>query len=591
MRKKLFPGLTLQVRVIPVILLALLCCNGCNHSPREKGVARFHWFNYEGSDPFYQDNPLSDNEFYNPILPGFYPDPSICRKGDDFYIVTSTFAWFPGVPVFHSRNLVDWVQVGHILNRPSQLNLDGLQVSQGIFAPAMEYNPHNDTFYMITTLVGQGGNFVVTAKDPAGPWSDPFWLPEVPGIDPSLFFDDDGRAWIVHNAETEGPPLYNGHRALWIREFDVNTNKVAGPGKMIVDGGVDITTQPIWMEAPHLYKINGVYYLMAAEGGTAEHHSEVIFTSHDILGPYIPMEINPILTQRDLPGDRPYPVTSTGHADIVQAPNGEWYAVFLGCRPYKDRFYNTGRETFLLPVTWQQGIPVILPQGEPVPLKLKRPAGLKDLDARNIYPTGNFVQYDDFTRTSLSSVWNSLRTPRDNWYEITNSDLVIQCRTATIRSGENPSFLARRQQHQNFSASIGMTFLPGQPGQKAGLVLFQHENHNYFLGVKEINNRMEVFLEKSRIVNGRPSAEIVAAQNTGIKPGKKIYLKVSGEMPSLHFFYSTNGRSWNPLVSDQDATFLSTATAGGFVGTYIGMYAVQESGDQSPENGPRKPES
>ena len=579
MRHNFFLNINSRTHFTPAILMILLCCYSCSNITKEKGVARFHWFNYEGSDPYYRENPLADSEFYNPVLPGFYPDPSICRKGDDFYLVTSTFSWYPGVPVFHSRNLVDWVQLGHVLDRPSQLNLDGLQVSQGIFAPAIEYNPHNETFYMITTLVGQGGNFVVTAKDPAGPWSDPFWLPEVPGIDPSLFFDDDGRAWIVHNAETEGPPLYNGHRALWIREFDVNTNKVSGPGKMIVDGGVDITTQPIWIEAPHLYKINGIYYLMAAEGGTAEHHSEVIFTSQDILGPFLPMEINPILTQRDLPEDRPYPVTSAGHADIIQAPNGEWYAVFLGCRPFKDRFYNTGRETFLLPVTWQQDVPVILPRGEPVPLKLKRPAGLKEMDSRNPCPSGNFVQYDDFTRAFLAPYWNFLRTPRENWYEINSSDLIIQCRPVSIRSRENPSLIARRQQHQNFSASLGMTLLPDQAGQKAGLVLFQHENHNFFLGVRENNGRMEVFLEKSQLDNGLPVAQLVASQTTGLKPGKKIYLKVSGEMPLLEFHYSTNGRSWKTLVGNQDATFLSTASAGGFVGTYIGMYAVQETGD------------
>lgn len=568
----------------PVFILLLnLACHSCINQGTDKGIARFHWFNYEGHDPFYQQNLLTVNEFYNPILSGFYPDPSICRKGDDFYMVTSTFSWYPGVPVFHSRNLVDWVQTGHVLNRPSQLNLDGLQVSEGIFAPAIEYNPYNDTFYMITTLVGKGGNFVVTAKDPAGPWSDPFPLPEVPGIDPSLFFDDDGKAYIVHNAEPEGPALYDGHRALWIREFDVTSNKVTDSCKMVVDGGVDITTKPIWIEAPHLYKINGTYYLMAAEGGTGDQHSEVIFTSPDVWGHYTPMNINPILTQRDLPEGRPFPVSSTGHADIIEAPNGEWYAVFLGCRPYEAGYYNTGRETFLLPVSWHDSVPVILPQGMPVPLKLKRPQDLKDLDNRNYFPSGNFVQYDDFTLNYLAPCWNFLRTPREEWYRITRSELRLKCRTANIRSRENPSMVARRQQHQNFSASLGMTFEPENDGQKAGLVCFQNENHNYFLGVKNRNNRMEVFLEKSVLKDGKPMAEVIASQITGLKPGKKIYLKVTGEMPHLHFCYSTNGRSWKSLIENQDARYLSTAAAGGFVGTYLGMYAVEE----TVENGKR----
>ena len=329
------------------LLLAILSfpSAGGEPSPQAKPTAAFEWFEYVGKDPL-SDAPLDLGSYRNPILPGFYPDPSLCRAGDDYYLVNSSFAYFPGVPLFHSRDLVHWTQVGHVLTRPSQLNLDGLQVSQGIFAPALRQ--HAGTFYVITTLVGAGGNFFVTAADPAGPWSDPVFLPEIDGIDPSFFFDDDGHAYVVNNGPpTDGRGLYSGHRAIWIQEFDLKGQRLTGPRKVLVDGGVDLSKHPIWIEGPHVFRRNGWYYLIAAEGGTAEDHSEVVFRSRAARGPYVPWDKNPILTQRTLDPARPDPVTSTGHADFVETPDGAWWAVFLGCRPYEGgRLYNTGRETF-----------------------------------------------------------------------------------------------------------------------------------------------------------------------------------------------------------------------------------------------------
>ena len=306
---------------------------------------------------------LQTKEFTNPILAGFYPDPSICKVGEDYYLVNSTFAYFPGIPVFHSKDLVHWKLIGHVLNRPEQLNLDNAGVSRGLFAPAIRY--HNGIFYVTCTLVDKGGNFVVTATNPAGPWSNPVWLRNVNGIDPSLFFDGDGKAYIVFNSDApENKPLYSGHRTIRLREFDIEHLQASNEEHILVNGGVDITKKPVWIEGPHIFQKDGFYYLCAAEGGTAEDHSEVVFRSAKIDGPYQPYEHNPILTQRDLNPHRKNPITSTGHADLIQAPNGEWWAVFLGCRPYDSleaAYYNTGRETFMAPVTWENGWPVINP--------------------------------------------------------------------------------------------------------------------------------------------------------------------------------------------------------------------------------------
>lgn len=205
-----------------------------------KSVALFDNFNYKGEDDFYVSNPLPDKEcFYNPILPGWYSDPSVCTNGEgDYFLVTSTFSYFPGVPIFHSKDLVNWKQVGHVLNRPSQLVwLEGQGVSGGIFAPAISYNPKNKTYYMITTNVGVG-NFFVKTQNPFGEWSEPIMLPSIIGIDPSFFFDEDGKAYIVNNDDApDNKPEYSGHRTIRVQEFDVNTDKTIGSRKVLINKG------------------------------------------------------------------------------------------------------------------------------------------------------------------------------------------------------------------------------------------------------------------------------------------------------------------------------------------------------------------
>ncbi|HTN37946.1 MAG TPA: glycoside hydrolase family 43 protein, partial [Arachidicoccus sp.] len=214
--------------------------------------------------------------YNNPLLGGFYPDPSICRVGEDYYLVNSSFEYFPGLPIMHSKDLVNWEQIGNAMNRNAQFSLAGGRVSRGLFAPTIRF--HDGVFYIICTNVTKGGNFIITSTDPKGPWSDPIYLPEVNGIDPSLFFDDNGKAYITYNSiPPDDQPLYNGHRTIRLIEYDFRQKKTTGKNRIIVNGGSDISRHPVWIEGPHLYKIKGLYYLMCAEGGTAEDHSEVIF--------------------------------------------------------------------------------------------------------------------------------------------------------------------------------------------------------------------------------------------------------------------------------------------------------------------------
>ena len=538
-----------------------------------KGWIEFRSFRYEGSAPVAAIPHDPKRQYGNPILAGFYPDPSIVRTGDDYYLVNSSFSWYPGVPIFHSRDLVNWTQIGHVLDRPSQLPLKGAGVSRGIFAPTIRY--HDGLFYMITTNVSVGGNFYVTARNPAGPWSEPVVLPEIDGIDPSFFFDDDGHAYILHN----GPPpenksLYSGHRAIWLFPFDEKAGKISGPGKIIVNGGTDISKHPVWIEGPHLLKHGEYYYLIAAEGGTEERHSEVVFRSKEVTGPYEPYSGNPILTQRTLPEERPDPVTSTGHADLVETQKGDWWAVFLGCQPYRDDFFNTGRETFLLPVKWVDGWPIILNAGERVPLVANKPA--LQAGAPPAIPThGTFSWTDTFREERLPYAYNTLRTPGETWYRLDAKAgaLLIHPRAEDLSSADVPSFIAHRQQHANFSASVGLVFRADDLASDAGLVAFQNETHWYFLGVrltrdaKDASPHRTLFLEKSS--GERESvASVPLASNLS-----KVTLKIDGQGATYRFSFLTPGGTWKQIGADQDGTILSTKIAGGFVGTYLGMFA------------------
>ncbi len=533
----------------------------------QSGRIEFRSFEYRGEDSLTQPVTLKAGEYRNPILAGFYPDPSMVRVGDDYYLVNSSFAWYPGVPIFHSRDLVNWKQIGHVLDRPEQLQLDGAGVSRGIFAPSIRF--HNGLFYMITTDIDGMGNFYVTAKNPAGPWSRPVALPEIRGIDPSFFFDDNGKAYIIHNGEPpENKPLYSGHRALYLFPFDVTTGKVSGPGKIIVNGGTDIAKKPVWIEGPHIFKHNGFYYLIAAEGGTSEDHSEVVFRSKNVDGPYESYANNPILTQRTLSPSRPDPITSTGHADIVETPNGEWWVIFLGCEPYADDMYNTGRETFMLPVKWVDGWPVILESGKVVPRVVKRPALPKGPATPPM--TGPFQWTADFRGNQLPFDLTTLRTPKSQWWSLdaSRNALFLEPRAEDLDSKHDLSMVARRQQHAKFSSSVEVRFAKDDKPSDAGLVAFQNETHSYFVGVRlSPQGQRTVFLEKRNDgVSQVASAELPRGLS-GLK------LKVEGDGAKYRFYYQASGKDWKQIGDEQDGTILSTKKAGGFVGTYIGLFA------------------
>ena len=542
----------------------------------QKSHAIFSSFSYEGNDDFYADNPLaSDSAFYNPILPGWYSDPSVCTNGEgDYYLVTSTFSYFPGVPIFHSRDLVNWKQTGHVLTRESQLqNLAKQHVSGGIFAPDISYNPANKTYYMVTTNVG-AGNFFVKTQDPTGEWSDPIALPEVQGIDPAFFFDEDGRAYIVNNDDApDGKPEYPGHRTVRIVEFDTAADRCIGERKIIVNKGCRPEEKPIWCEGPHIYKIGGRYYLMTAEGGTSTWHSEVIYRGDSPMGPFTPWEGNPILTQRTLDANRANPVTCAGHADLVQGPDGDWWSVFLACRPIAKDSENLGRETFMMPVRWtEDGWPYMTREGETVPLQLAKKGVIREEETT----FGNFARTENFTDTVLGHDWFTLRGPAREYYSLTSNPGHLTLKCAPVKSTEKAviSYVGRRIHHHKYSAGTTLTFVPEHEKQCAGMLLFKDEGNQYFFGKDLSSGSQRVVLR--RISDMTPSE---VASKTLDPDNQTVSLRIESKGLNLDFKYSTDGgKTWETLAENLDAEFMSTARTGGFTGTTVGLYASDNEG-------------
>lgn len=538
----------------------------------DKNVPTFSQFTYQGNDKIYKENPLAADEFYTPILQGCYPDPSITRKGNDYYLVNSSFAMFPGVPIFHSTDLVNWKQIGHVLDRKSQLKVEDCGISMGVYAPAISYNPHNDTFYMITTQFSGGfGNIVVKTKDPMKGWSDPIKL-KFDGIDPSLFFDDNGKAYVVHNdAPAKGKELYNGHRVIKIWEYDTEKDQVIpGTDKVIVNGGTDITKKPIWIEGPHLYKKNGRYYLMCAEGGTGGWHSEVIFSGDSPTGPFKAAPNNPILTQRYFAKDRTNKVDWAGHADLVEGPNGKYYGVFLAIRPNEKGLVNTGRETFILPVDWSGEYPVFENGLVPLACKLKMPAGVENKTGKDDYfPNGNFTFEDKFISNDLDLRWIGLRGPREDFISIAKKGgLKINPFTTQIKEVKPTSTLFYRQQHSHFTATTTMQYRPDTEDALAGLTCYQNEKFNYVFGVTKKDKDYILLLAKTE----KGKTTIIASTKIDIK--KTVSLQVEAKGNDYRFNYAIDNATFVNLGGTVSGDILSTDVAGGFTGALIGLYAT-----------------
>ena len=525
--------------------------------------AHFSHFDYEGSDRYYSSSELPEGGgYFNPVISGWASDPSVARKGGDYWLVTSTFGYFPGIPLYHSTDLVTWTQVGNVLSRPSQLPwLEGESLGKGgIYAPAISYNPANDTFYVITTCVTKKGsiNFYVTAKNPLGPWSEPVVLEDVDGIDPSFFFDDDGEAYIVHKAEEHSPVKWSNSRALAIIELDTATGQTVGCPRKFKEEGVGPEERLERNEGAHIYKVNGHYYLLAAEGGTSWCHSEVCYRADNVWGPYRRWSRNPMLTQRLLKPKRSNPVTCSGHADMFQDSKGDWWAVFLACRPWMDGSEHLGRETFMLPVKWSHdGFPYITQNIDTVALTVNR----ADMPAQRFVNAGNFSWSDDFSSSKLRPEWLSLWGSVDGMAS-TGSGLTLLCAPVNSHNGKTPAYIGRRIQHHDFKVSTTVTLQKdAKAGDMAGILIVKSEHRQIFFAVSPTDISLM-----------QPGGKILADQRLKTD-GQPIELTVECKDGKYSFAYGFKGGKERVLASGIDASY-TASSAGGFTGTTIGLFAT-----------------
>jgi alpha-N-arabinofuranosidase len=486
--------------------------------------------------------------YRNPILPGFYPDPSLCRVGDDFYLATSSFEFFPGVPIFHSRDLVHWRQIGHCLTRESQLPLNGAIASEGIWAPTLRWQ--QGRFYMITTVMNSGAgvfrHFMVSAQDPAGPWSEPIVIPHPSGIDPSLLFDDDGKVYFSSNSD-----------GIVLGEIDVKT------GKFLVE------PKPVWRgsgghsaEGAHLYKIRGTYYLLAAEGGTHTGHRVTIARSAKPYGPYESCPRNPILSHRD----RNIDIKGLGHADIIEDGRGRWWMVCLGFRHVGGRWtcsqtHHLGRETFLAPLEWDA-------QGWPVVNKTGTLDTEMEADLLPAHPWDPSPARDDFDKADLGLQWNFLRNPEPGSWSLSERPgwLRLRANTQDLDSGANPAFVGRRQCHFDMQATALLDFEPAAGADEAGLTVFANEQYHYDLYIGSKGGYKTAFLRK-RVGD---ITQIVAALAVASGP---VELQIKANADQYTFIVSSPPGAGDRTLGRALTRLVSTEVAMGFTGVYLAMFA------------------
>ena len=472
----------------------------------------------------------------NPVLPGFHPDPSICRVGEDYYLACSSFEYFPGVPIFHSTDLRTWTQIGNVLDRPSQLRLAGAASSGGIYAPTLRY--HGGRFHLIVTNASPGqGNLLVTATDPAGPWSEPVMLPGVPGIDPDLAWDENGTCWCTVAGVSQ------------IR-LDTTTGETLGEPVRTWSGTPGVKAP----EAPHLYRIGEYWYLLIAEGGTERGHGVSIARGPSPTGPFEACPANPILTHRSTDD----PVQNTGHADLVQAADGAWWMVLLGVRPGGGTpgWHVLGRETFLAPVSWVDGWPVVReftsgPAVAPAPVR-------DDFDDRELAPQWLSV------RQRLDEDWTTGERP--GW-------LTLRARGASL---DEPDvvFLGRRQQHPSCRIRTLADAGDGDGvGGVGGLAVRLDERHHYEIEASAGQVRvlarigpLRTVVAAEAVAGGPVVLGIDVVAHTEIQDPRTgpdtIVLGIEG--PDGDF----------TVLAELEGRYLSTEVAGGFTGRVIGLYAA-----------------
>lgn len=516
---------------------------------------------------------LNAQTFKNPILAGGYPDPSICRVGNEFIMVNSSFEYFPALPIHKSKDLVNWELAGHGLNRleqvSGQINLIDVQSNGGIHAPTIRF--HNGKYHIITTNVyydeikqrATATNFIITSSKPEGPWSNPIIIKGAPGIDPDIFFDDDGRVWYTGNHQPLDP-TFNGETEIWMQELDPNSFQLIGQRFFVWRGACG----GVWAEGPHIYKKDGNYYLLIAEGGTSFNHSIMVAVSDTITGPYVSNERNPIFSSRHLSYDNW--VHSTGHGDLVELEDGRWYVMMLGVRGDVKRKSNMGRETFIAPVSWEiepydwkeRKIvwPVIAPQTGKI---------LKNNPMIFSETTPNKETYfvDNFNDTNLGLAWNRRRAPMQKMIDLASNSGSLRLYTNhnKLQERKRANFTGIKQTESDFSFETKMTFSPASDSDEAGIAIVQKDNNFLSLTLKQSSDDIALEL---KLMNEIQTS--IASKKIDYNSKQPIQLKVESFNNKYHFYYALENQKFQ-LLAEAAANHLLSH---GYTGAHIGLYAT-----------------
>ena len=478
--------------------------------------------------------------FTNPVLPGFHADPSVCRVGDDFYLVNSTFQYFPSVPVYHSKDLIHWQQIGACLTRLSQVNLEGADGNSGIYAPTIRY--HDGKFYMITTQFPSRKHFYVYTNDPAGEWSDPITIDFTIGsCDPTLFFDE-GKCYFLWKDEY-----------IKICEIDIETGNQLSEIRQLWSG-----LGGRYPEGPHIYKKDGYYYLMIAEGGTEHGHHVTIARSRLLYGPYTPCPANPILSHfsKEMQNS---PIQGLGHADLIQAPDESWWMICLGYRTHGYLQHVMGRETFLAPVRWDKDAwPVVNGNGT-IQIEMNCPT-LPQIEMPQE------PEKDDFSRTRLELYWSWLCNPDFNSYSLSARKGYLRLKATPISINQigSPTFIGRRQTEINFRATTFVDFSKLQMGSQAGLTAYASHTNHYDVLIEKRNGKS--YVQANIRIGQMEHVEKEIQVNTST-----IYLRIEADRNFYYLLYSTDNKTYDQLAK-MEYRYLSTETIGGFTGVHLGLF-------------------
>ncbi|KQN96084.1 glycoside hydrolase family 43 protein [Paenibacillus sp. Leaf72] len=498
----------------------------------------------------------------NPILKGFNPDPSIIRVEDDYYIATSTFEWFPGVQIHHSKDLINWRLLTHPLTRVSQLDLRGKPSSGGIWAPNLTYD--NGTFYLlITDVVARKGpfkdlhNYLVTASDILGPWSEPIYL-NSSGFDPAMLHDDDGRKWLF-NMKWDFRPGKSHFAGIVMQEFSPEQGKLVGEVRHVFSG-TDIGLT----EGPNVYKKDGYYYMLCAEGGTGYNHAGTLARSRTVEGPYEADPHYPLLTTVN---DPEHPLLKAGHGALVETQHGDWYIAHLCARPLKGRMLSPlGRETALQKVEWTDEGWLRLAGGGRLPQVEVKAAGLKE------HPFEPEAAVDHFHAPQLNLHFSTLRVPADeSWLSLKEQPGFLRLYgRESLYSLHQQSLVARRLQHYDCEIETCVRFEPEHFNQMAGLTLYYDVDDYFYLRIsrdEKLGKHIALVTSKQGHYEEPEGATVVA------EGWESCYLKAVIHDDEVHFYCSEDGEQWMAVGERLDLGQLSDEYEGklGFMGTLAGM--------------------